>query len=49
MKISTSVSNIMRYLLEAMARVFSPNDDMYPIIGIQPFEGDPYKETKWAD
>ncbi len=49
MKISKSVSAIMQYISEAVARVFSPNDDLYPVIGVQPFEGEPYKKAKWAD
>ncbi len=46
MNISKSVANIMQYLSEAVARIFAPSDDMYPI---QPFEGEPYKKTQWAD
>lgn len=28
------------YLGEAAARIFSPSDDDYPAVGLQPFEGD---------
>jgi len=49
MNISKSVSIMIQYISEAVARIFAPNDDMYPVIGVQPFEGEPYKETRWAD
>jgi hypothetical protein len=49
MNISKSVSSIMQYISEAVARIFAPSDDMYPAIGVQPFEGEPYKAATWAD
>ncbi len=49
MNISKFVANIMQYLSEAVARIFAPSDDMYPVVGVQPFEGEPYKKTQWAD
>lgn len=49
MNISKSLSQIMQYLSEAIARIFAPSDDMYPVVGVQPFEGEPYKKTQWAD
>jgi hypothetical protein len=49
MNISKSVANMMQYLSEAVARIFAPSDDMYPVIGVQPFEGEPCKKTQWAD
>lgn len=30
------------YLFGAMARIFGPDDDAYPAVGVQPYEGDPY-------
>ncbi len=40
--------DFIQYITEAFARIFSPNDDQYPEIGVQPFEGEPY-QTKEAD
>lgn len=39
----------IQYLSEAVARIFGPNDDIYPAIGVQPFSGDPFeqKEAFW--
>ncbi|MGB3509334.1 MAG: isochorismate synthase [Microcoleaceae cyanobacterium] len=49
MNIFQSIENAVTYLSEAISRIFSPNDDMYPMIGINPFEGDAYQGTNWAD
>lgn len=35
---------ITQYILGAVARIFGPNDDEYPNIGVQPFEGEAYRE-----
>jgi hypothetical protein len=32
---------VITYILEAVARIFSPRDDDYPETGVQPYEGDP--------
>jgi hypothetical protein len=42
--ISNLIASITRYITEAAVRIFGPNDDAYPNIGVQPFTGDPYKE-----
>lgn len=31
----------MRYVSDAVLRVFSPSDDNYPKTGVQPYSGDP--------
>lgn len=36
---------LFQYLAEPILRIFSPNDDLYPAIGVQPYEGDYY--SKW--
>lgn len=48
MNITKMVQDLVHYLAEGFARIFGPNDDQYPEIGIQPFEGDPY-QAKEAD
>jgi hypothetical protein len=39
------ISDMMQYLLGAVARVFSPDEHGYPSVGVQPFECDPYETT----
>lgn len=43
MTISQRVFSILQYLFEGVARIFSPTDDEYPLIGVQPFAGEPFK------
>ena len=38
----------LNYLSEAVARIFGPNQDSYPLVGVQPFDGDPYRGCKDA-
>ncbi len=35
----------IRYISEAVSRIFSPTDDSYPAVGIQPFEGESSKKS----
>ncbi|BAY29653.1 MULTISPECIES: hypothetical protein [unclassified Tolypothrix] len=44
MSISRIIANITQYISEAAMRIFAPSDDAYPVIGVQPFTGDPYKK-----
>ncbi|WP_282956310.1 hypothetical protein [[Limnothrix rosea] IAM M-220] len=39
---SKLLENLTRYLSQAIARIFSPNEEPVPEIGAQPFEGEPY-------
>lgn len=40
--------NISRYISEAVVRIFAPSDDAYPVIGVQPFNGDPFQDkSNW--
>ncbi|CBN56789.1 isochorismate synthase [Kamptonema animale CS-326] len=48
MNLSKSVRDAMRFVSEAAMRIFSPTDDKYPVVGVQPFEGQPLKD-KSAD
>ena len=41
------VGQTFQYIVEAVAEVFSPNDDNYPSIGVQPFDGEPYREKSY--
>ena len=49
MDISKLLSNVTKYITEAFARIFGPNDDEYPATGVQPFEGEPYQDTSEAE
>ena len=46
MAISRMIDSVVQYIIEAMTRIFGPNDDAYPTIGIQPFAGEPYKPAR---
>ena len=39
------IQQTMQYISEAASKIFSPNHDDYPLIGIQPFTGESFKET----
>jgi hypothetical protein len=41
--------SITQYISEAVVRIFSPNDDAYPAIGVQPFSGEPFHGNRRAD
>lgn len=44
MAFSRMLATVMQYISEAAMRIFGPNDDAYPNIGVQPFTGEPYNE-----
>lgn len=44
MNIFRIIGDVIAYLSEGAARLFSPSHDEYPNIGVQPFSGDPYSE-----
>ncbi|MBW4585960.1 hypothetical protein G7B40_004385 [Aetokthonos hydrillicola Thurmond2011] len=43
MAISRMLARMTQYISEAVMRIFGPNDDAYPNIGVQPFTGEPYR------
>jgi hypothetical protein len=45
MKVSHILAQVSQYLSEAILRIFSPNQDIYPLIGTQSFDGEPNKES----
>jgi hypothetical protein len=45
MDISKLIAIVAQYLFEAVVRIFGPTDDAYPLIGIQPFTGEPYNPS----
>ncbi len=45
MFISKMLSSMAQYISEAVMRIFSPSDDVYPNSGVQPFTGEIYKKS----
>lgn len=43
------LNSVTQYISEAVVRIFSPNDDAYPLIGVQPFSGEPFHENRRTD
>jgi hypothetical protein len=41
------LDGLVQYFVEPVARIFGPDDNTYPEIGVQPFEGEPY--SKWVE
>jgi hypothetical protein len=46
MNIVQAIQGTIQFLAEAVTRLFSPNDDQYPAVGVQPFDGDAYSEWR---
>ncbi|MBE9047761.1 hypothetical protein IQ255_25755 [Pleurocapsales cyanobacterium LEGE 10410] len=34
-----TIRNIVQYVTEGFMEIFRPNDEQYPMIGVQPFSG----------
>ncbi len=49
MVLNKALKEMMQYLTEAFARIFSPSDDQYPNIGVQPFYGEIYNPSSSGD
>lgn len=43
MAISRMFASMAQFISEAVMRIFTPTDDAYPVIGVQPFTGKIYK------
>ena len=39
MIVTKAVKNIIQYITEGFIAIFSPNNDSYPTIGVQPYGG----------
>ncbi len=46
MIIANSLQRALQFVWEGVVRLFSPDDGVYPLVGVQPFEGDPYLESR---
>lgn len=49
MNILNKVGDLVIYLYDGFARIFSPSKDAYPATGETPFDGTPYKGSGWED
>ncbi len=49
MAIFKQIQEAFQFVLEGASRIFSPDKNVYPKTGVQPFEGDPYDEKKEVD
>ncbi|MGF1541547.1 MAG: hypothetical protein ACFCU5_14035 [Pleurocapsa sp.] len=49
MTIIKTIKNLVQYITEAFVRIFTPADDQYPAIGVQPFEGTIYQPNSQTD
>lgn len=49
MDINQLLNNVLQYISDAVGGIFTPDRDNYPIVGIQPFEGEPYQEKLGLD
>lgn len=49
MNISRTILSTLQYIFEGVARIFSVTDDEYPLVGIQPFAGEPFKPGEGWD
>lgn len=43
------LQSIIQYLTEGFIRIFTPTDDRYPAIGVQPFGGEVYYPNIYLD
>ncbi|HEY9807344.1 MAG TPA: hypothetical protein V6D04_12295 [Candidatus Obscuribacterales bacterium] len=46
MNIVKSINAGIQFIAGGVLELFSPDHDNYPHIGVEPFQGDPYKPTK---
>ncbi|MFE1745398.1 hypothetical protein [Coleofasciculus sp. H7-2] len=49
MSLTRMFENIIQYFSGAIARIFGPSDDEYPLTGVQPFTGESFKEHPGED
>lgn len=49
MSLLKDVKQMFQFVFDAAGRVFSPSDDRYPEIGVQPFEGEIVREPRKAN
>ena len=47
MKLFNTVKIVAQYMLEGFLEIFSPHDDQYPAVGVQPFGGTVYHRSRF--
>lgn len=48
MKVPKVFNDLIQYFSGAISRIFGLNDDQYPNIGVQPFEGEPNENPNYS-
>ncbi|WP_198159688.1 hypothetical protein [Picosynechococcus sp. PCC 7003] len=43
------LEKLFQYVLQGINRIFSPNEEPVPEVGVQPFDGDPYDGSSDLD
>lgn len=46
MAILNNIQSVFQFVLEGATRIFTPDKDIYPATGLQPFEGEPYDKQE---
>ncbi|MBD1891092.1 hypothetical protein [Coleofasciculus sp. FACHB-SPT9] len=49
MSLTGMFDNIIQYFSGAIARIFGLSDDAYPVTGVQPFTGEPFRARRGED
>ncbi|NJL22053.1 MAG: isochorismate synthase [Leptolyngbyaceae cyanobacterium SM1_3_5] len=49
MNIWNQIVAAIQYISEGASHVFSLKHDDYPAVGVQPFDGEPFSNSKWVD
>lgn len=47
MNVLNAIGDALQYLSDGVGHVFSLNHDDYPLIGVQPFDGEPL--SQWVE
>ncbi|WP_434686594.1 hypothetical protein [Pseudanabaena minima] len=43
--LARKLTDMVEYLSDAIAKIFTPNKDDFPATGVQPYKGDPASES----
>lgn len=49
MKVYQQIEKVAEYLSGGFLRIFSPTDDAFPVIGVQPYQEIPLKKKRRFD
>ena len=46
MTVTNALQRVLQFIWEGTLQIFSPTNNSYPVVGVQPFEGDPYNSIR---